>query len=106
PKQRHASLSATALRRFRDDAEHPADCPGLVAHGVVGHVEVGFLEEPIALEFQQEDPGPERLAGVDYACEQLVQLAVPDLAPRLATRESERLRMFPAKDRTIRVVVE
>src|SRR6185436_20022388 len=47
-----------------------------------------------------------RLAGTNDAGEQVVQQVVPDLAPGFAAGPAERVRMFGAEDRPVRVVVE
>src|SRR5581483_4291803 len=49
---------------------------------------------------------PERLAGSDDVGEQPVELTVPDLAPRVASGASERVRMLDAEDGPVGVVVE
>jgi hypothetical protein len=106
PQQREPALANDALGRFGDDAVQAANGAGFVAHRIVGDVEVGVLDEAVALEREQQIPGPEGLAGAHHTLEQRAQLLLPDLAPRDPRRQPERVRMLGAEDGTIGVVVE
>ena len=105
-QQRHAAFADHPLGRFGDDAIHAFDLAGFAAHRIVGHVEIGFFQEPVALEFEQQVLPPERLPRADDASQQLVQHAGPDLAPGLPPGTAQRVRMLGAEDGTVRVVVE
>ena len=105
-EQRHPARRDHALGGFGHDAVHAADLARLDAHRVIGDVEVGFLDESVAFENESEVLGPERLAGTHDAGQQVVQHVIPDFAPRLAPRQSQRGRMLGAEHRAIGVVVE
>ena len=94
-----ATLADDALGRLRDDAEHAADGAGFNADGIVRDVEVGLLRKSVPFELKQQIARPECFAGSDDVGKQPVQLAVPDLAPRLASRTAERVRMLDAEAR-------
>ena len=105
-QQRHAAFADHPLGRFGDDAIDAFDLAGFAAHGIVGHVEIGFFQEPVALELEQQVLSPERLTRADDAGQQLVQDAHPDLAPGLPPGKAQRLRMLGTEDGTVRIVIK
>ncbi len=105
-KQGEAPLADHPFRRFGHDAEHAADRARFVAHRIVGHVEVGFLDEPVAFELEEEIARPERFTGSHDAVEQRMELTLPDLAPGFAAGTSERVGVLRTEDGPIGVVVQ
>ena len=105
-QQRHAAPADDALGGFGDDAVDAANLARLDANGIVRHVEIRFFRKSVPLEFEQQIPSPERLAGPDDARQQFVQDAIPDFAPGFAAGKPKRVGVFGAKDRAVGVVVE
>ena len=98
-------LAQNPAGRLAHDAEHAPHAARLVAHGVIGDVEVGLLGIPVSLEVEEVVARPEGLAGAHHAFEQRLE-HVPDFAPTLPRWLSERGRVLGAEDRPIGVVVE
>jgi hypothetical protein len=105
-EQRHAARRDDPFGRLSDDAVDAADVAGLHPHRVVRHIEVGFFDEAVTLEKEQQVLGPEGFTGSHDTGEQVVEHLVPDLAPGLASRKTQGARMLRAEHRTIGVVVE
>ena len=105
-QQRHAALADHPLGRLGDDAVDALDLAGFASHRIVRDVEVGLLDEPVALQLEQQVLPPERLPRADDTGQQLVQHARPDLAPGLPPGEAQRVRMLRPEDGTVGVVVE
>ena len=105
-QQRQTPLADDAVSGFGDDAIDAADVARFHPDRVIRDVEVGFLWKPVALYLEEEILGPKRLTGAGDSGEQGVKLTVPDLVPCLGTGKTERVRMFCAEDRTVRIVVQ
>lgn len=84
----------------------PPTSPDSTRTGSSDTVEIGLFQKSVPLEFEEQVLGPERLAAADDARQQVVQQAVPDLAPRAATSEAERVRVLCAEDGPVGVVVQ
>src|SRR6185436_6506940 len=91
--------------RLAHDAEHAADPAALVAHGVVGDVEVRLLGEAVTDQVEGMIGGSKGLPCLDDAGEERPQ-DVPDLGPYLAAGPTEHGAVLAAEHGNVGVVVE
>src|SRR5262249_60739881 len=95
----------TAAGPLAEETKGPPAPAALVAHGIVGDIEVGLLGIAVSLDDERVVLGLERLAAPHDAGEERLEHA-PDLGPALAGGAPQRPRVLRREDRPGGVVVQ
>ena len=106
-QNRHATLTNDFVADFVHGGEHPANPArhGLIRHRAVRDREMGLLDKPVPVDFQDEVLHPGRRPAVEGCIDQRLQ-HVPDLAPACADRLPQRPRVLRAEHRAVGIVVD
>src|SRR5262245_21738673 len=99
-----AAFAENASGRFSDDAKHAPDFAGLIPNGIVGDIEVRSISVASALHRERMILRPERLSGSHDSFQEWAQ-DVPNLAPTLTGRLTERPWVLGPKNLTVGVIV-
>ena len=78
---------------------------GFVGNGAIRDGEMGFFDEPVAVDLEEDVFIPRRGAALEWRIDERLE-HVPDLAPALTHGLTERRRMLRAEDWAIRIVVD